>query len=186
MAFANSCSVHPPYCGKFGRMFDWVRRILSRSSTRGLASRRAGVYAKPELLLVHSVRTTTAGVGLAGPDVHHLPAPFSADAVGAAARAALAAYQHDVPHPNDWTDVGKDFLVACRVRSWKALTTDARFCDIELCSDGAILLLPTHNGGTSGDGKGFRSNGSAARRVERDSGDSELGEAILATLQDCT
>ncbi len=166
-------------------MFDRFKRIIGRA-TRGVTPRLAGVYAKPGLLLVHSMRTTTAGVGLAGPDVHRLSAPFSAETVGAAARAALAAHQHDVPHPKDWTDVGKPFLVACRVRSWKALTTDARFCHIELCSDGTIQLSPTHNGGNSGDEKGFQPNDSAPRRVEGASDDIKLGEAILATLEDCT
>ncbi len=91
-------------------MFDSIRRILRGASTRAFASRRAGVYAKPGILLVHSMRTTTAGVGLPGLSVHRLAAPFSADAVGAAARAVLAAYEHDVPHPKDWTDVGEGFL----------------------------------------------------------------------------
>jgi hypothetical protein len=137
-------------------------------------------------MLVHSVRTTTAGVGLAGPKVARLLAPFRAEAVGAAARAALAAYQQDVAHPKDWTDEGKAFLTACGERSWKALTTGARFCDIESWTDGEIQLLPTHNGGNSGDEKGFQPNGSPPRRVEGNCSHQTLGEAILATLEECT
>lgn len=166
-------------------MLGMVRR-LREAFTGGDTPRSAGVYAKPGLLLVHSVRTTTAGVGLKGLDVHRIAAPFSAEVVGAAARAALASYQHDVPHPKDWTGVGRDFLSVCHVRSWKALESDARFCDIELSVEGVIRLSSTRNGGSSGDQKGFQPNGAPDRVLSGNFTDGELGAAILATIADCT
>lgn len=167
-------------------MLGVLRRILQKASAGAKAPRRAGVYAKPGLLLVHSMRTTTAGVDIVDLDVHHLPAPFAAAAVGAAARVALAAHQHDVSHPTDWAEVSRGFLSACHVRSWKALESDARFCGIELSLDGTIRLSSTRNGGRSGDEKGFQPNGAPDSLLSANVTDGEFGEAILATIENCT
>lgn len=167
-------------------MLNMLRQVLRRAFTRADTPHTAGVYAKPGLLLVHSVRTTTAGVGLPGLDVHRIAAPFSAELIGAAARAALDSYQHDVPHPKDWTGVGRDFLAACHARSWKALESDARFCGIELSVEGQIRLSSTRNGGSSGDQRGFQPNGAPDRILSGNVTNSELGLAILDTIENCT
>jgi len=165
----------------------WIKRMLR--GVRGEAAQnrpRAGVYARAGVLLIHSTRTTTAGVGLAGPEVHRIQSPFSPEAVGAAARAALAVFQADVPHPKKWAGVGKEFLAACGVRSWKELQKGARFCGIELSSDGVIRLSATHNGGTSGDDGGFQPNDVPDRVIASDASDHDLGTAILATIEQCS
>lgn len=180
---SSVCAVR---CGKVGCVLESLRRMLRQRSDRAEMLRRAGVYAKPGVLLIHSTRTTTAGVGLAGPEVHRLVAPFSPEAVGAAARLALAAYRHDVPHPKDWSGVGREFLSACGVRSWKALEKDARFCGIESSPDRGLRLSSTRNGGSAGDEKGFQPNDVPDRVLAQNVGDRELGEAILAAIEDCT
>lgn len=167
-------------------MLNVLRRMLNQATSRAKLPRRAGVYAKPGLLLIHSIRTTTAGVDMVGLEVHRLAASSSAVTVGTAARAALAAHQHDVAHPTDWTEARRGFLSACGVRSWKALESDARFCDIVLSSDGAIRVSPTRNGGRSGDESGFQPDGGPDRILSENATDGELGEAILATIENCT
>jgi hypothetical protein len=44
----------------------------------------------------------------------------------------------------------------------------------------------TRNGGRSGDEKGFQPNGVPDRVLSGNATDGELGEAILATIENCT
>ncbi len=147
--------------------------------------RQASVYQKSGELLVGSYARTTDGVSIAQPPVVRLSCDAPSHEVGAAVRRILEAFRDNVPHPESWAGVGKDFLKAAGLRSWRSLHTHSSLCEVEEAPDGSYVLQATRNGGTQGASKGFV--GLEATTIGLDAGvsDAELGDAVLATLARC-
>lgn len=107
----------------------------------------------------------------------------SAADIGAALRSLLTSPPSAVL-PDGWkenAELGKQFLTAAGVRSWKQLETDTVHCWIESNGD-VVTLTPLRNGGTSGDRKGFQPFGATVVTVPMSATDAELGAAVLEAL----
>ena len=148
--------------------------------------RLAGVFQRPEVLLVHAHAKTTAGVYLVELPAIRLNPVVPSHEIGAAVRRALGACR-TVPHPDasEWRDIGKPFLAAAGFRSWRVLEVGAKRCGVTQKPDGSFAFSITRNGGTRGDKKGFQRFGVADQHLGAKASDAELGSAVLKALESC-
>ncbi len=134
-------------------------------------------------MLVHPVAVTRAGIGVSIAPVHRFNAHSDGADIGAALRSSLE-HGVSVAVPEGWkehADLGRAFLRAAHLRSWKQLQTGSVSCWVR--SDGSqIELTPLRNGGTSGPEKGFQPFGAAPIALAADASDAELGTALLEAL----
>ena len=110
--------------------------------------RVAGVYRHPRCFLIHASATTDSGVGISIKPVFRLDPAASLDELGKALRQALNHYTEPVPHPDDWTGVGRKFLRVAGFRSWLKLEDEALHCEVYE-QDGQVSFTPyrrEHNG----------------------------------------
>jgi hypothetical protein len=149
----------------------------------GKTPRRAGAYRTGNMLLLHAVAYTRAGIGVLVPPVHRFTSETDPGVVGAALSDLLASPPSIVP-PDGWKDraeMGKQFLKAAGFRSWKQLEARAVYCSIE-AGEERITLTPLRNGGTRGDKKGFQPFGAPVVTVAVDAPTRELGAAVSEAL----
>jgi hypothetical protein len=149
------------------------------------SEQHATAYLKNGKVIIHAQARSTAGVYLAAMPVRRLPLEAGGDALGRALRDALDAYQAEVPHPTTWRDFGADVLKASGVRSWRALQVGTACCTISRNS-AHIMISPSHNGGTSGDGRGFQPAPSADVALEASATPDRVGAALLEAFSRCT
>ena len=149
--------------------------------------RLAGVYQRPEVVLVHAHAKTTAGVYLVEQPAIRLDSRPTPVEVGAAVRQALGEFRTGVAHPSssEWGGAGKPFLTAAGFRSWRTLEDGARMLRVTQKADGSFLFSITLNGGTRGDKKGFQGSGAPDQRLAAGASDAELGSAVLKALESC-
>lgn len=114
----------------------------------------AHVYFRTRDVVVHSQHLTTAGVWIAGLPAIRIQREGLTTRLVDAVQEAVAKSSEGVLHPTDWKGVGGPVLQAAGVRSWSALARGSRLCGVT-DSDGAIVVVPYRNGGTTGDGRGF-------------------------------
>src|SRR5713101_6963434 len=147
----------------------------------------AGVYERPEMLLVHAHAKTTAGVYLVEQPAIRLNPSASPQEIGAAVRRALGAFRTGVlnPNPSEWRDLGKPFLAAAGFRSWRALEVGAKMCSVTQKPDGSFIFSITRNGGTRGDKKGFQPFGVPDQHLAAQASEAELGSVVLKALELC-
>ena len=151
---------------------------------RGEARQTAVAYARAEGLLLHAQALSTDGVHLAVPPVRALP-PGSLDVdVGVATFAMLDAHQLNYPHPRDWKAFSATFLKAAGLKSWRAVQARSRCCTIERTSS-TLRIVPTRNGGATGDDRGFHDLDDLTLELPAASTPAGLGAALLAAFDRC-
>jgi hypothetical protein len=104
--------------------------------------------------------------------------------LGSAVLMALAGSRADQPHPTNLTEVGRLVLDAAGKRTWRALEKSAVL--VQVRRDGVVIrVVPTRNGGTAGDDRGFHELADRASVLEHDAPSTEIARAVLAALSSC-
>src|SRR5262245_25893904 len=129
-------------------MTDGVRQL-----TRIMG--RAAVFFRRRDVVVHSQHRTTDGVWIAGAPVSRVHRDELAIALVEAVRDAISKSRDGIAHPTDWKRVIAPVLDVAHVRSWAALARGSRLCEVEDSIHG-MTVVPTRNGGATGDDRGFR------------------------------
>ena len=143
--------------------------------------RLAGVFVRRDDFVIETKCQAEAGFWVSADPVTLL-AKSAADAqLGAAVRSALSASCRGIPNPTDWSNFPSSLLRVAKVRSWNALQRSAALCQVE-ADDAEVHVLPTINGGTRGDNRGYHSLQELAVIVPFDSSDDQLGAAVRSAI----
>ncbi len=100
-------------------------------------------------------------------------------------RSVLDGYRPDIAQPTDWKQVTATFVRGLGAKSNKQLQQSSICCGIRE-QEGELVFEPTHNGGTSGDAKGFQPIKETHVSVRGDAPTSEIGTALLRGFHLCT
>jgi len=155
------------------------------STEANLKSKHASAFLFPQDIRVHSQLHTPYGMFACEP-YQRIDRAAPAEAIAAAVRIALqhAREQAEMP-PGSGKDIMKAYLVGMGVRSNAELQRKSRYVGIEQAAD--LAFHPTHNGGTSGDGKGFQPiPGVDAIRVPITAAPADVAAALLRAFELCT
>jgi len=147
-------------------------------------ARLVAVFARDADLLVEPNCQTVTGLWVSADPVARLTRTVSPAELGAVVRRALAESRRGMPNPTNWREFPSGLLRAAGLRSWNALQRSAARCQIEAGS-AAIRVLPSHNGGTRGEGRGYHSLEELAVGVPANATDEELGAAVLSAIAVC-
>jgi hypothetical protein len=149
-----------------------------------LTPRRAAAYLFADDIRLHSEIHTPYG-SFAAPPWQRVPRSAGAEAIAQAVRAALEHWRDQREMPSGGKERVKIFLAGMGVKSNAQLQQQARNVDIEVAGD--LSFHPTHNGGTSGDGKGFRPiPGQEPVRIAINAPPAEVAAALLRAFDLCT
>ncbi len=108
-----------------------------------------------------------------------------AEDLGRAVLTALAGFRPDMPDPTDFKQVTADFVRGVGAKSHKQLQESSISCGIAE-REGRLEFQAHHNGGTSGDAKGFQPIPGAQFSVAVNSSVTEIGTALMRCLSQCT
>jgi hypothetical protein len=144
----------------------------------------ASVYRIDDRLIVHSMDRAKSGVWIGGEFVVALPSVGAGTELGAAVRKALVEARQNVPHPSDWRDAGRVVLDASGKKTWRALQKAAVLVEVRRDLS-TIRVVPTRNGGTAGDDRGFHELTDRELVLRLEASSNEIAEAVLAALEAC-
>ena len=144
----------------------------------------AAVFVRGDDFLIATNWQTEAGFWVSADPVTLLPRSASDSQLGAAVRLALDSSRRGVPNPSDWSEFPSSLLRVANVRSWNALQRAAALCQVE-ADDAEIRVLPSVNGGTRGDNRGYHSLDELAVVVPVHSSDEELGAVVQSAIGHC-
>src|SRR5690349_23282998 len=119
--------------------------------------RRGGAYRIRDGVIVHPIAFTIDGIGVDVTPVYRFTRDAAAAEIGAAVRNVLSSPPSIVP-PRYWKEraaLGKEFLKAAGVASWRKLQLDAVSCGMA-ANDGLVVFTPLRNGCTRAGKKGFQ------------------------------
>jgi hypothetical protein len=119
-----------------------------------LNMQHAVVYSFTDRFLVMPSCTTPTGLRLASEPYVALPLAVTDLAFTHALKSALDISTREVPHPVNWKAVALPRLTAAGVKTERAFQLKSKLVEVVKDSNG-IHLRPTHNGGATGDKKGF-------------------------------
>jgi hypothetical protein len=157
--------------------------------TPGGSSAQAHAYRRADRILVRAFDRTvwaTAGFWVASGPVATVPVTDAPGAVGQAVLDALARSRVEVPVPERGVDLETPLRKAAGVRSGRAFMDGTRLCVITR-DERHVRVEPHHNGGNSGEDRGFTPLGDAsAILLATDTDATSLGEAVLAALDRAT
>ena len=172
-------------------MLSLLSRLLHRSvATPSPSPTRAnvGVFQRGSQLLLAGDDETEAGFWIATARIRVLPVSTPAAVLGAALHAALAESRVGVPTPRFGTGapaLDAPLWRATGVRSRRAFMAGTRFCVVsQVGSD--LTVTATHNGGSTGNGRGWHPVDAPPRHVPAAAPPEALGAAVLAALDDAT
>jgi hypothetical protein len=145
---------------------------------------RAALYQGENKMLAYPTNRVCAGFYLASTPYLTVEEKLPRS-VGAAVRAALAAFKVDVPTPvrGDYKGIAKARHEAAGVRSEATFMRGARCVDV-VWEDG-FVLTPHRNGGASGPKRGFYAILAKKVSLPHAADDLSLGTACLQTLELC-
>jgi len=145
----------------------------------------AAVYRLRDRVFMHPWQRTTLGLGIASEPYVSLPLDAGDAELGAAVLNALSLSRGTLPHPESPRGLQAARLKAAGVRSEKAFQSDALSLTVELL-DRTIRIVPSRNGGTSGESKGFHGLPDRSVSLPFDAGARELGAAICECFERCS
>jgi hypothetical protein len=126
---------------------------------------------------------TVDGLWVMGPAVCSCQKPVTSSALGSVTMDALRAGRQRIPRVTDWKQLLGPFLTACSERSWSAVQRKFRNVGIEQVG-ATVRVVPSRNGGTAGDDKGFHPlKESAEFALPLDA--AAFGAAILESFTRC-
>jgi hypothetical protein len=167
-----------------------VLRRFSDFLTRSVRVKRreeAACYRYDGSLFLCAINEVRNGPGVEWEPSLLLPVTASDDVVGAALSQVLdgSGQVLDLNSPDELRAARREQLRAAGLSSERRLQQSAIRCWIERLPD-RVRFIPTHNGGTRGDTKGFQHLEGAATAVNLPASEAELGEALRAALSNCT
>jgi hypothetical protein len=134
--------------------------------------------------LIHPASKTTSGIFIASVPFQTIPVDADSAVIGGAVRAALAASLDGVPHPTDWKGISSPRLAAAGVKTEATFQRTSKL--VSITRTGAeIVLVPTSNGGASGENKGFHNIDDCAIVVNISCSDESLGLMVHDALAKC-
>jgi hypothetical protein len=145
----------------------------------------ASAYKFEDRIVLHSQARTPAWFYISCEPYLSLPNDANAEEIGRAAQSVLANFCAEIPQPTNLKDVTASFLQEIGVKSNKMLQESSVFCGINE-QEGFIDFKPSHNGGTSGDAKGFQPIAVPKFSLPANSPPSELGAGLLRAFTLCT
>ena len=146
--------------------------------------RSAAIYARQNDFVIQPESRTTDGIWIGGEPVQVLPCETDMTTVGQAIQNALAASQDGVALPTDWKAALQPLFKAAKIKNWNALQKSAKMVEVEM-SAAELRMVPSRNGGTSGDDKGYQSLPEKAIVLEADCSPEQLGLALSQALEVC-
>lgn len=159
-------------------MFGW----LQRKRPAKLTCHWAGVYLYQGRLMVHAGGMTKEGLGIAAEPVFSCAVDDVA-ALGGHVRAALTHSRGDLDFPADKAYF-LPILAQAGVKSWGSLEKEARHIIATEQGD-TVKLIPHRTCGTRGKDKGFTPLPEREKQVDNSISEADLGQAVLAALEDC-
>jgi hypothetical protein len=144
----------------------------------------AAVFVREVDFLVEPNVQTVTGLWLSADPVTRLPRAASTAELGAAVRSALTASRRGMPALTNWKKFPSSLLQVAGIRSWNALLRSAARCQVEATRD-TIRVLPSRNGGTQGDERGYHSVEELAVTVPASISDEELGASLVSAIAAC-
>lgn len=149
------------------------------------AGKMASAYRFPDRMVLHS-QARLPGWALAACEPYlTLPRDAVAEDVGRAVQTVIAGFRAEAPQPDDFKQVTAAFVRGVGARSHKQLQESSISCSI-MERDGRLEFQPYHNGGTSGDTKGFQPISGAQFSLAADSAPAEIGATLVRCFALCT
>lgn len=158
----------PPRQPNSKRSKQWcgtVKRRNSKGDTDPM--KRAIVYRRKDIVLVHSSSPTDQGVWVITGPCTKLASGATDDEIGTAVWRALEE-SRTILHPTSWSALFEPVLQAAGVGSWRTFMSLARSVEVEMDGD-RIVVVPTRNLGTAdgfepipGAGQGLDAPGAAS------------------------
>jgi len=145
----------------------------------------ASAYRFPDRMLLHSKARMPGWALIACEPYLTIPRDAAAEDVGRAVQIALAGYRAEVPDSSDLKRVTAAFVRGIGAKSHRRLQESSISCSIREL-DGRLEFHPYHNGGTSGDTKGFQPISGAQFSLAADSAPAEIGIALVRCFALCT
>jgi len=145
----------------------------------------ASAYKFSDRLVLHSFGQTPAGFYVACEPYLILPRDATAQDLGHAVQAAVARFCAEILQPTDWKQTTAAYVRGVGARSHRKLQETSVCCGIAECRD-RIEFEPSHNGGTSGDTKGFQPIPDAKISISANSTPIEIGTALFEGFARCT
>ena len=150
-----------------------------------MSSRSCSAYLFPARLVIHATAITRAGFQVAKEPYFSIEVPSQHEEIGKAVRQALDSHQIGIENPSNGREFQKAFLKGVGVKSNAALQRAAVQCDV-LERENELNFFPTHNGGTTGDQKGYSPLNDHIKIIPRDSDDGVVGKALLDCFERCS
>jgi hypothetical protein len=146
--------------------------------------RSAAIFFRADNVVVHAQHQTTDEFWIAGAPAFRIDRAELATALVKAVKQALDASLNGVENPSNWRSLLAPVLAVARARSWSALARNSHMCQIEGDSDG-VTVVPTRNGGVTGDDRGFHELRNLSISVSDPDDDDRLLEALLQAEELC-
>lgn len=145
----------------------------------------ASAYRFPDRMVLHSQARLPSWIHLACEPYLTLPRDAAAEDVGRAVRTVLDGFRAEAPQPDDYKQGAAAFVRGVGAKSQKQLQETSICCGI-MERDGQLEFQPHHNGGTSGDRKGFQPISGVQYSLAADSAPAEIGAALIRCFALCT
>jgi hypothetical protein len=145
----------------------------------------ASVYSFPDRLLVAPNCPTPMGVLLSSEPHTVLSLAAPDHELGIAIEAALFAPTRTVPHPADWKAASAPRLAAAGVKSERAFQLKSALVQVSKTPE-SVRVSPSHNGGATGDDRGFHPILGAEMNMSGMVGATELAAQVRKALMACT
>jgi len=150
-----------------------------------LPARIACAYKFADRYVVHSQARTTAGLYVGCKPYLLLRPDCSDEEIGQAVNAALAGFKVSVPTPTNWKEFRQAWLAGLRAKSERQLQQTSVYCGISDYID-RIEFEPSHNGGTSGEGRGFAPSIDRKFALMASASPKQLGAALCRAFTLCS
>lgn len=141
----------------------------------------ACIYKTPRVYVAVAFDRVVGGPNVVAEDARACALDADAMALADLARSVLHAGV-EVPRVADWKRVGLGVFAAARVKSWRALHASSKFVMLNSLGD-KIQIVPTRNGGTAGDEKGFHELDEEAFVIDESA--AEFGSQLLEAFARC-
>ena len=145
----------------------------------------AAAYKFPDRIVLHSQGRLPEWALIACEPFLTLPRDASREDFGRAVQTVLAGFRAEIPDSPDLKNVTAAFVRGVGAKSHKQLQETSISCKIREL-DGQLEFEPSHNGGTSGDTKGFRPVPGSQFSLPANSTPAEIGAALLRCFALCT
>jgi hypothetical protein len=145
----------------------------------------AGAYRFPDRIVLHSQGRLPSWAMIACEPFLTLPRDANPEEVGRAVQSVLAGFRAEITDSPNLKDVTAAFVRGVGAKSHKQLQETSISCGIRE-REGQLEFQPEHNGGTSGDTKGFQSISGAQFSLPANSAPAEIGAALLRCFALCT